>query len=182
LARGRTNVRAPITGLWYDSWSDEQTELAQRLACAALGAQKWFAAHASEWALPLPVSVEELGSLDCGGTRQPTPRMQLRYEFAASLRHHEWDFLRHPEWRPYAYTVMAYEHASEFIRHDRELCEEFSPQKFVELWGPGTTNPLHWCSPEKAARDKAFWEFHRLRDEGVPFDEARKISGWHRGA
>ena len=169
---------APIIGFPFHARDNERQYIKhlQRLACAALAAIKWHERHASAWAQPLPVSCDEL---------DPRPdtcsaHKLLLYHFGRSVRHHEWN-LRHPPFPDWACTVMASEFTSEMILRSN-LDEEFPPQKIVDLWGPGTTDPLHWCSPEKAARDKAFWEFHRLRDEGVSFDEARKISGWHRGA
>jgi len=169
LARGRTNVRAPVTGLWYDSWSDEDTERAQRLACKAFGAQKWFAAHASPWACPLPVHCDELDY----ELEAPSARMLLRHKFARSLRHHEWD-LRHPTLPDWACTVMAYEYAPDSIRRDADLKKEFRPQKLVELWGPGKTDPLHWMSPEEIARDKAREAFYEKLGSGASIDEARR--------
>ena len=174
LARGRTHVRAPITGFFYDSWSDEQAERAQRLACAALAACEWHRRCAPIWALPLPVHCDELDHI----LNSPPPRQLLLQKFACSMRHYDWD-LRHPPLPNWARTVMAYKDAPDKIREDDDLRAEFPPRKLCELLGPGTTDPLHWLSPEMQARNEAFSEFRRLRDEGVPMAEARKISGFY---
>jgi hypothetical protein len=169
---------APIIGFSFHARENERQHIEhlQHLACRALGAQTWFERTASLWAQPLPVSCDELKIML--GSYVPA-RMQLRREFALSLKHHDWDFWRHPEWRPYACTVMGHEETSDVIKRDRELCEEFPPQQLVELRGGCGSANLCWLSPEMKARDEAFWKFRRLRDEGVPVDEARKRSGFY---
>jgi len=174
LARGQTNVKAPVIGIWYDSWSDEQAERAQRLARAALAACEWHRRCAPIWALPLPVHCDELDHI----LNRPLPRQLLLQKFACSMRHYDWD-LRHPPLPNWARTVMAYKGAPDILREDADLRAEFPPRKLCELWGPGTPDPLNWTSPEMAARNEAFSEFRRLRNEGVPMEEARRMSGFY---
>jgi hypothetical protein len=164
LARGDTKVRAPVTGFWYDSWDEQSTERAKRLACNALGAQAWHAKHAPPWAVPLPVSLPELEKeLD-----RSNPRERLRHEFGLSLRSHDWDFTRHPAFPPWACTVMGGEFTPEFIKSDRGLRAEFLPQPLVKLSG------FCWLSPEMIARAKALEAFHEKLHSGASHDEARR--------
>jgi hypothetical protein len=167
---------APIIGFPFHAWDDEKhINHLQHLACCASGAQTWFKQTAPSWPQPLPVSCDEL-AVTLGV--HTAPCMHLRREFGLSLKYHNWDFWRHPEWHPYGCTVMCSELASEYIRRDPFLIEEFpSPQPLVELCSSGSE--LCWLSPEMKARDEAFWEFRRLRDEGVPVDEARRVSGFY---
>jgi hypothetical protein len=168
---------APIIGFSFHAGDDEKIiQRLQRLAWRALGTQAWFKQTAPSWAQPLPVSCDEL-EVTLGV--HTSPCMRLRREFALSLKHHNWKFWRHPEWHPYGCTVMGSELASEYIRRDSFLIEEFpSPQPFVELCRHRSAD-LCWLSPEMKAHDEAFWEFRRLRDEGVPVDEARRASGFY---
>lgn len=166
--RGTTLVRAPVTGIRYDSWDEQSTEQAKRLSCAALGAK-----HAPPWAVPLLVSHIELDR-----ERDPDPRIRLRHEFARSLRHHDWDYLRHPTFPLYAHSAMAHEHPADEIRPDRSLRVEFSPQPLVELvwwWGgPEGSSFLLWHSPEMIAGEKALEAFHEKLRRGASHDEARR--------
>jgi hypothetical protein len=72
LARGCTLVRAPIIGIFYDSWDEQRTERAKRLACNALAARERFKKDHPSWP-DLPVSCDELDKVRA----DPSPRMQL---------------------------------------------------------------------------------------------------------
>jgi hypothetical protein len=159
LARGCTNVRAPIIGLFYDSWSDEQTERAKRLACAALAACARFERDNPTWPA-LPVHCNELDTLPDA----PSARTLLLHGFAVSQHHHEYS-PRHPGFRDYGCSAMAHQHPPDEIRPDPSLRIEFPPQPFIELFerpGPrGGIQELLWRSPEMRARGEALERFHR---------------------
>src|SRR5262249_6797578 len=102
---------------------------------------------------PARACKKEIRAPDLATSADP---MHLRYEFAASLCHHEWDFLRRPEWRPYACTVLAHESAPETLKRDAALTQRAAPQPRVGLGGPVRAYRLSWLSPEMKARDEAF--------------------------
>jgi hypothetical protein len=173
LAPGRTNVRAPITGFFYDSWSDEQTERAKHLACAALAACARFKKDFPNWP-ELPVHRDVLDQLPDA----LSARMWLLHEFACSQRYYEWN-PRHPTLPPYACSVMAFKYAPDKIREDDDLKREFPPQKLIELTGPGRMGALYWLFPEMIARDEALERFHR-RLESPDVDPAVARAAYRR--
>jgi hypothetical protein len=76
---------------------------------------------------------------------------------------------------------LAHEHPPDEIRSDPSLRIEFPPAAMVELFEAGHpqgVTVLHWYSPEMIARDKAFFEFRRLRDSGASMEDARRLSGY----
>jgi hypothetical protein len=163
LARGSTNVRAPVTGLWYDSWDNERTEQAKRWACAALAARARFKKENPAWP-DLPVSEAALDRLQADLAQQcpRDPRKLLLLEFALSQRDHLWD-PQHPRFRAYACSVMAHKRAPDTIREDDELKKEFPPQPLIELFerlGPPGIILLQWRSPLMIAQDQALERFH----------------------
>src|SRR5262249_40349871 len=119
---GKLFAYAPVTEEMYYLDDETQIRILKQLACTALAAREWFAATASPWALPLPISQSEFGELSRG---HHPPRTEVRCMFASSLRYHKWDFLQHPEWRPYVRTLMAHKDAGDYIRRDFNLCQEF---------------------------------------------------------
>jgi hypothetical protein len=177
LARGCTNVRAPIIGLFYDSWSDEQTERVKRLACAALVASARFERDNPTWPA-LPVHCNELDTLPDA----LSARTLLLHGFAVSLRHHEYTS-RHPGFRDYGCSAMAHQHPPDEIRPDPSLRVEFPPLHLIELFerpGPrGGAIELLWRSPEMIARDEACRRF-RERLEAPGADRRRVVVEYQR--
>lgn len=182
LARGRTKVRAPITGLLYDSWFDEEAERAQRMACAALVACAQFKKDFPTWP-DLPVSCAALDQLSYDLQQRDAGDMQMLLMFGLSQRYHCWDH-RHPGFRDFGRSVLASADASDTIRKNEELKKQFPPAPVVELFRrtegtfPGLRYFLHWLNPEKAAHNKAWEAFHEVRAAGGSVEKCREA--WRR--
>jgi len=182
LARGNTRVRAPITGYWYDSWSDEEAQKAQHLACAALVACARFKKDFPTWP-DLPVSQNELDRLfynlqQRGWGRTDAGDMQVFLMFGRSQCHHDWD-LRHPNYGDFVCSVLANADAPDTIRENEALKKQFAPAPIVELFCMSRGSPpafdfLHWNSPEMIARDRGRKAFHKTREAGGSVEECRE--------
>jgi len=181
LARGKTNVVAPVTGDIYDSWYSERCEEAKRKACAALAARARFKKDHPTWP-ELPVSEDELRQLQRGLSQRGWWRTEAAPQiiflmFALSLRYHLWP-AEHPGFRDFARSVLADERTKHTIRNNDELKKEFPPAPIVELFratdSPSSLDFLHWFSPKRVTGEKkARQAFARARAAGASIEEAQ---------
>jgi hypothetical protein len=176
LANGKLLARAPIIGWFFDLFNERQIRAYEILAANALGAQKHYEETAPPWACPLIVREKELEYLP---RDDRSARSLLRYEFASSMRHHEWDFVNHPTFTPFARSALAHEHPPDEFRSDPSLRKEFPPEAVVELYEEGChggVTVLHWRSPEMIAHYEASLAFHETRRNGGSLEKARQAA------
>jgi hypothetical protein len=129
LARGCTDVRAPITGLKYDPWFGHEVEQAKRWARAALAAAARFRQENPTWP-PLPLRDDEVGRLP----KTPPARTILLHGYAISQKYHRWP-LQHPCFRDYARSALADRYSSpDRVRFDPTLRQEFPPAPSITLF------------------------------------------------
>src|SRR5262245_12417163 len=131
LARCDTEVRAPIIGIIYDSWSEKDTEKTKRWACNALAARAQLKKDHPSWP-DLPVRAGELRHLQWN-LSQEDARLHLLLMYALSHAYHHWD-PQHPSFRDFARSVMADERTPDTIRKNEELKKEFPAAPLVKLF------------------------------------------------
>jgi len=112
----------PVTGgYWLPG--DDPISSQKRMAHRALLAREWIAVYGPHDAPPLPLSDAELDDL-----KYTDPFSHILSCFGYSLRAHNWDFNRHPNFEDFARGCMASEHAPDFVKKDEVLCKRYPPR------------------------------------------------------
>jgi hypothetical protein len=98
------------------------------------------------WAPPLPLRLEEIEALK----DDDNPRFQLVGYYGDSLEGEDWAYDLHPRFDVYASGLLAYKHAPNRFRSDRELRREFPPRRLKGL----CDGRLDWRNPKRIAIDR----------------------------
>lgn len=129
--------RNPVTGGTFLSGADP-IALQKARACRALRAREWFYHHGPRDAPQLPLSDIELADL-----KFTDPLSHIVSCFGYSLRSHDWNFNSHPSFEDFARGVLASDHAPDFLRADKAICERYPPRR-LRYMGRG----LCWEKPK----------------------------------
>ena len=141
----------PVNG---HSWGHGEDPIApqKRDARRALLAREWFYEYGPHDAPPLPLSPFEIEDMRYGqAALEFGPRAFYRLrafhhliaQFASSLRSKDWDFNIHPSFEDFASSVLASDHAPDFLKNDEKLCKRYPPRNLCTIapW-------LYWKPPE----------------------------------